>query len=46
MSKHNVTPVQVPDTPQQQVIEIIKRYRKLINERTKKQANVSNSSEG
>lgn|SRR5210317_112665 len=46
MSKHNVTPVQVPDTPQQQVIEIIKRYRKLIDERTKKQANVSNSGEG
>jgi len=36
MKKNNVSPVRVPDTPQQEVVEIIKRYRKLIDERSKK----------
>ncbi|MDB4396039.1 hypothetical protein N9Z65_00320 [bacterium] len=45
MKKHKVSPVQVPDTPQQKVIEIIKSYKKIIDERSKKQASVSNSSE-
>ena len=36
MSKNNVSPVRVPDTPQDQVVEILKRYKKLIDERSKK----------
>ena len=44
MSKNKVSPVKVPDTPQQKVVEIIKRYQKIINEkRSKRKANVSDS---
>jgi len=44
MKKNNVSPVKVPDTPQQEVVEIIKRYQKIINEkRSKRKANVSDS---
>ena len=45
MKKNNVSPVRVPDTSQQEVVEIIKRYRKLIDEKrkSKRQANVSDS---
>ncbi len=45
MKKNNVSPVRVPDTPQQQVVEIIKRYRKLIDDKkkSKREANVSDS---
>jgi GT2 family glycosyltransferase len=35
MKKNNVSPVQVPDTPQQEVVNIIKKYKKLISERSK-----------
>ena len=43
MEKNGVSPVKVPDTPQQEVVNIIKKYRKIIDERSKKQANVSDS---
>jgi len=44
MSKNKVSPVKVPDTPQQEVVEIIKRYQKIINERrSKRKTNVSDS---
>ena len=36
MEKNKVSPVRVPDTPQQEVVEIIKRYKKLINDKSKK----------
>jgi len=43
MSKNKVSPVKVPDTPQQKVVEIIKRYKKIIDERSKRKTNVSDS---
>jgi len=43
MSKNKVSPVKVPDTPQQKVVEVIKRYKKIIDERSKRKTNVSDS---
>jgi len=45
MKKNNVSPVRVPDTPQQEVVNIIKRYKQLIDDKSKskREANVSNS---
>ena len=43
MSKNKVSPVKVPDTPQQKVVEIIKRYKKIIDEKSKRKTNVSDS---
>ena len=43
MSKNKVSPVKVPDTPQQKVVEIIKHYKKIIDERSKRKTNVSDS---
>jgi len=45
ISKHNVSPVQVPDTPKEEVVNIIKQY-KTKNDKLKRQTNVSNSSKG
>ena len=45
MKKNNVSPVRVPDTTQQEVVDIIKRYKKLIDDKrkSKRKADVSNS---
>ena len=46
MQKNKVGPVQVPDTPRHEVVEIIQQFRKLIHDRSKEQTNDSDSCEG
>ena len=46
MKKNNVSPLRVPDTPQQGVVDIVKKYKKLIDEKRKSKRKANDPNRG